>query len=115
MREDGRWFHQVWLGESWNDVCEFTLEEMPPIDREVANWFTSAHPQSHFRNRLLAARALDDGGRVTLLNRDLTVRTRAGVTQRVVQSPDELLHVLEDHFSLRFPAGTRFECEALSW
>ena len=115
VREDGRWFHQVWLGESWNDVCEFTLEEMPPIDREVANWFTSAHPQSHFRNRLLAARALDDGGRVTLLNRDLTVRTRAGVTQRVVQSPDELLHVLEEHFSLRFPAGTRFECEALSW
>jgi N-hydroxyarylamine O-acetyltransferase len=115
VREDGRWFHQVWLGESWNDVCEFTLEEMPPIDREVANWFTSAHPQSHFRNRLLAARALDDGGRVTLLNRELTLRTRTSADTTTVSDPDALLAVLSTHFALHFPAGTRFEGPPFEW
>jgi len=111
IREGGRFFHQAKLfkdgiGE-WVDVCEFTGEEMPPIDREVANWFTSAHPQSHFRNRLLAARALDDGGRATLLNDELTLRTRAGVSTTKVEG-EALLHALERHFSLRFPEGTRF-------
>src|SRR4051812_23361755 len=45
VREGARLFHQVRFGTDWHDVCEFTLEEMPPIDRTVANWFTSAHPQ----------------------------------------------------------------------
>jgi N-hydroxyarylamine O-acetyltransferase len=115
VREGGRWFHQAWLTDTWADVCEFTLEEMPPIDREVANWFTSAHPQSHFRNRLLVARALDDGGRVTLLNRELTVRTRTGVKTTTLTTPDSLLETLGERFGLRFPAGTRFDCSALDW
>ncbi len=111
-----RLFHQAKLGDEWVDVCEFTLEEMPAIDREVANWFTSAHPQSHFRNRLLAARALDDGGRVTLLNRDLTVRERGRApSTRRLASPAELLDTLAAHFALHFPAGTTFACEALDW
>ncbi len=115
VKEGALYFHQVKLGDTWNDVCEFTLEEMPPIDREVGNWFTSAHPNSHFRNRLLAARALDDGGRVTLLNRELTLRTRAGVDTRILESPDALLEALATHFSLHFPAGTRFEGPPFGW
>src|SRR5262249_47789047 len=35
--EDGRWFHQALLGDTWTDVCEFTREEMPEIDRIVGN------------------------------------------------------------------------------
>ncbi len=115
VRENGLLFHQVKLGETWADVWESTLEPMPPIDREVANWFTSAHPQSHFRNRLLAARALPDGGRVTLLNRDLTLRTRSGVETTTIPTPDALLDVLATHFSLQFPRGTRFEGPPFAW
>ena len=116
IREDGRWFHQVRFGDEWHDVLEFTGEEMPPIDRELANWYTSAHPQSHFRNRLIAARALPDGGRVTLLNRELSVRGRDGASQiRLLQQPTELLAVLAERFGLRFETGTIFPCEALDW
>jgi len=75
IREGARWFHQARLGDTWHDVCEFTLEEMPRIDRELGNWYTSAHPQSHFKNRLWVARAGYDGERRTLLNRDFTVRS----------------------------------------
>lgn len=115
VRENGLLFHQVKLGEVWADVWESTLEPMPPIDREVANWFTSAHPQSHFRNRLLAARALPDGGRVTLLNQELTVRTGAGVETTTLANADALLDALATHFSLQFPRGTRFEGPPFAW
>ena len=92
LRENGLIYHQVQFGEEWHDVCEFTLEQMPPIDRVVANWYTSAHPGSHFKNRLLVARALPDGGRIGLLNRELSVRGRDGhAERRVLASPDELL------------------------
>jgi N-hydroxyarylamine O-acetyltransferase len=115
VHQDGRFFHQVRFGDAWNDVCEFTLEEMPPIDREVGNWYTSRHPGSHFRARLTAARARGDG-RVTLLNHELTFRDHAGHAEtHTIKDPDELLALLAEHFGLRFPAGTRFQCPALSW
>lgn len=108
-------FHQALLGDTWTDVCEFTLEPMPLIDREVGNWYTSAHPGSHFKNRLLVARSTEQG-RITLLNRELTHRGRDGVAHvTTIGSPDELLDVLEREFSLRFAAGTRFPCSGLVW
>ena len=114
--EDGRFFHQARLGADWHDVLEFTGEVMPPIDRELANWFTSTHPQSHFRSRLVAARALPDGARLTLLNREFTRRDRSGVADtRLLQSPSELLDVLDTGFGLTFPPGTTFACDALDW
>jgi N-hydroxyarylamine O-acetyltransferase len=113
---DGRLFHQARLGDEWHDVLEFTGETMPPIDREVANWFTSTHPQSHFRARLVAARGLSGGQRVTLVNRELAHRDRSGRTVvATVTSPQELLVVLRDRFGLAFPEGTEFPCVGLDW
>ncbi len=115
VHESGVWFHQARLGETWADVCEFTLEEMPRIDWEVANWFTSAHPRSHFRDTLMAALALPDGGRVTLQDRELTVRTRASVEKRRLGSPEELVEVLRSRFGLVLPEGTTFVTPGLDW
>ncbi len=116
-REGARWFHQARLGDAWHDVCEFTLEEMPFIDRLLGNWFTSAHPESHFKHRLLVARAGDAAGaRHTLLNREYTVRARDGVAvSRAIGSPAELLDVLASEFGLVFAAGTAFACAGLDW
>lgn len=109
VREGDRLFHQVRFGAEWQDVCEFTLEEMPAIDREVANWFTSTHPNSHFRNRLLVARAAPEGQRLSILNDQFTHRERYGVAAtREVTSAEELLQVLLVQFGLSFPPGTRF-------
>jgi N-hydroxyarylamine O-acetyltransferase len=116
VRENQRLYHQASIAGEWQDVCEFTLEEMPPIDRELANWFTSAHPESHFKNRLLAARAEPDGKRVTLLNQELAHREADGRARTTaITSPEQLLAVLDEHFGLRFPPGTRFDCPALKW
>ncbi len=116
IREGARWFHQARLGDEWHDVCEFTLEEMPAIDRELGNWYTSAHPQSQFKNRLWVARAGDNGERRTLLNRDFTVRSRTGAAQtRTIGSPAELLDVLATEFGLLLPPGTVLNCPGLDW
>lgn len=109
VREGGLWFHQVRLGERWTDVYEFTGEQMPLIDREVGNWYTSAHPRSSFRQRLVAAVAGDDGRRVTLTDTELKVRDREGrAVTTPIGSPRELLEVLDERFGLRFAPGTRF-------
>ncbi len=114
VREGALLFHQVRFADTWNDICEFTLEHMPPIDREVGNWYTSQHPQSHFRSRLVVARGLPDGGRASILNRELTLRGRDGIADtRVLASPAELLDVLAARFDLHFPVGTGFNCPAL--
>jgi N-hydroxyarylamine O-acetyltransferase len=116
VREGPRLFHQVRFGDEWHDVAEFTLEEMPPIDRELANWFTSTHPRSHFKSRLLVARAAPHGQRLTLLNREFTQRDRDGASSvRVVESPAELLDVLAERFGLEFPRSTEFPCPGLDW
>ena len=116
VREGASLFHQIRLGETWADVCEFTGEAMPPIDCELANWFTSAHPQSHFRNRLIAARAVPAGVRLTLLNHEFTTRGADGRAHtRPLGTPDELLAVLAENFGLRFPPGTRFGPPGSPW
>jgi N-hydroxyarylamine O-acetyltransferase len=115
-REKERWFHQVKVSGAWADLCDFTLEAMPPIDRELANWYTSAHPESHFRNRLTLARALPDGERLTLLNDELTKRHADGSSTSLrITSPEALLPMLSEHFGLSFPAGTRFGPPGSAW
>ncbi|HEY2407179.1 MAG TPA: arylamine N-acetyltransferase [Polyangiaceae bacterium] len=115
-REGARLFHQVLLNGEWLDVCEFTLEEMPAIDRTLANWFTSAHPDSHFKNRLLVARAAPEGRRLTLLNDEFSVRAADGHSEkRTISSAEELLVVLRQEFGLCFPPGTRFGVPGSPW
>jgi N-hydroxyarylamine O-acetyltransferase len=108
IHENERFYHQLQIEDQWHDVCEFTLEEMPPIDRELANWFTAAHPKSHFRDRLIAARATPTGRRA-LLNFDYTERPINGeATTRQLASESERLEVLAEKFGLHFPSDTRF-------
>lgn len=111
---DARIFHQALLGDTWEDVCDFTLEAMPEIDREVANWFTSASPQSHFLDRLIVARATAKG-RLSLVNDELKVRGADGIaTTRQIVSYSELLEVIDEHFGIQLPRDTRFNVEALA-
>ncbi|MDF1818270.1 MAG: arylamine N-acetyltransferase [Immundisolibacteraceae bacterium] len=106
---DAALFHQVQLNGQWEDVCEFTLEPMHPIDRELGNWFTSTHPDSHFRNRLVVALATETG-RKTLLNNEFKYRDADGQAQsRQLETDQEILALLASEFGLEFPPETRFD------
>ena len=108
--QDGeRYFHQAWLGDHWQDVYQFTGEAMPAIDQELGNWYTSAHPHSHFRHDLMVARPVADGGRLALLKTELKQRAADGHAQVTsVRSPEHLLDLLATHFDIHLPPGTRF-------
>jgi N-hydroxyarylamine O-acetyltransferase len=115
IHENGVYYHQALLGDDWTDVSEFTLEVMPPIDREVANWYTSMHPQSHFRDRLMVARAASEGRRMTMLNTEFSVRDAEGkAVKREVQTKAELLVVLEEAFGLRLDPKVQFNVPAVA-
>ncbi len=113
VREDGeplpRHFHQAKVGDAWADVYEFTLEEMPVIDREVGNWWVSTHPSSRFRQNLVVAMAAPDGTRMSVLNREFTHRRGAEVLERFEFSGERhLVNVLEERFGIRLPSDTTF-------
>ena len=116
IREHDRYFHQIRVGEEWLDLCEFTGEAMPPIDRELANWWTSTSPNSKFRQNLMVARAALDGTRYTINNREFTHRRGAEIlAQHEIAGPDELLKLLSQEFGLHFPNGTRFGLPGAAW
>lgn len=114
--EGNRYFHQVLFPNGWSDVCEFTLEEMPEIDRELANWYTSDHPKSHFKDRLIVARAGEDGKRFTLVNREFSERDKNGIANKfLIKSPKDLIKILKEKFNLTFPLDTEFRTPGLQW
>lgn len=115
LRDGALWFHQIRFGDAWHDLYEATLDDMPPIDRELANWYTSTHPASHFKQHLLVGRALPDGGRKSLFDRDFTVRTRAGTSTRRLESPADVTRTLIDEFGLGLAPDTRLHVPAIEW
>jgi N-hydroxyarylamine O-acetyltransferase len=105
----GRMFHQMWNGTEWMDCCEFTLDVMHPIDCEVANWWTSASPASHFKTAVIAGRACRDGTRKAIRGGVFNHR-RGGeiLAEETITPGSRLLAILSEHFGLHLPAGTKF-------
>lgn len=107
--EDGRYFHQVWNGEAWFDLCEFTGEESHPMDQAVGNWWTSTNPNARFRTGLAIGLARRDGTRYAILNDRFTHRRNTEILeQRQIESKADLLSVLKDKFGLVVPERTSF-------
>lgn len=110
-----RLFHQAFYAGQWRDICEFTLEPITQIDCEIANWFTSAHPQSHFRSRLLVARTSGQE-RVTLLNRELKWRSAQGkATTQTLTSGEQVIAALRDTFGISLPQTSAANLHERLW
>jgi N-hydroxyarylamine O-acetyltransferase len=106
--EEDVWVLQSLHGDAWTDLYAFTLEPQHAVDYEVANHYTSTHPDSRFR-RMVTAQLASPGVRRILRGADLVVDEGSVVTRRTIDGPDELLAVLAESFGLRFPDDTRFD------
>ncbi len=103
------WFHQILIDEEWKSVYEFTGEQMLQIDREVGNWWTSASPQSTFRDKIMIAMAAPDGSRHTLATQKYAHRRHGDPIETIdIQGTDQLLELMDQRFGLRFPPDTKF-------
>jgi arylamine N-acetyltransferase len=95
----------------WIDQYVFTLEPQYPVDYEVANHYTSTHPNSIFRKMLLVQKPGAEC-RLLLQNRKLVEQQPDGAARETVLSDDAaLIEVLGARFGLGFAVGTRFPLE----
>ena len=87
----------------WKSLYRFDLQEQFMPDYEVANWYMSTHPDSHFRAGLIAARPVPDR-RYALRNNEFKVHALNGETERrLIGNAAELRKILEEDFRVRLP------------
>jgi N-hydroxyarylamine O-acetyltransferase len=87
----------------WKRLYRFDLREQHMVDYEVANWYVSTYPESHFLHALLAARPAP-GRRYGLRDNELSIHTMGGPTEkRLISDSIELRGVLADLFRLTLP------------
>jgi N-hydroxyarylamine O-acetyltransferase len=88
-------------------MYRFTLEPQSPADYEMGNWFTSTYPPGRFTQNLVAA-IIADGGRWTLLNRQLAFRRSDGsLDERLIANEAELGGVLAETFRIDLPVDAQ--------
>lgn len=86
--------------DRWEDIYTFDLTEAVALDYEVANGFTSTHPESLFRKTLLVTAVREDH-RLTLAFGEFTRRYLNGrVEIRVVADDRDLRNILVNEFHL---------------
>ncbi|HEX8739021.1 MAG TPA: arylamine N-acetyltransferase, partial [Casimicrobiaceae bacterium] len=72
------------------------------VDFEVGNHYTSTYPESAFVNRLML-RALTDDGRVSVMNRDVTIRSRGEARSLRLADRRALRALLAEDFGFDLP------------
>jgi N-hydroxyarylamine O-acetyltransferase len=98
---------QTWRADGWVDLYDFTMEEQHAADYEMANYYTSTHPDSFFRKQLMVHLPGPEV-RVTLVNRRVIERRPEGASEVVLADNAAVLDALAARFGLRFPEGTEF-------
>jgi N-hydroxyarylamine O-acetyltransferase len=91
--------HEVEFGGTWRAVYDIAASAPLDIDLEAANWFTSTHPNSLFRQVLIVSRAGPEARYLLTFNR-LTVRRPGVETERRRLSADALAACLERDFGM---------------
>jgi len=93
------WHQQVEIGGEWRTTYRFDLTPQLPVDYELANWWTSANPSSHFTFTLIAALS-PPGRRLALRNFDYAVHAGGSTDRRRLESADQVCDVLEQDFGI---------------
>lgn len=109
-RHGEAWQVAALIGDAWRTLYLFDDRPPPAIDYEVGNWYTSTHPDSHFRHQLIAARTTADA-RYGLRDNRLTTRLVDGRIDRRYLTADEIERVLAEIFLLPVRAYWRSAIE----
>jgi len=99
LRNGDGWEVAAEVGDDWQPLYQLDAGPALPIDCIVGNWYTSAHPDSHFRHQLVAARTTTEA-RYALRDSRLTVRLADGRTDRRYLTADEITRALAEMFLL---------------
>jgi N-hydroxyarylamine O-acetyltransferase len=107
VEKDGARMLQSHRDEAWENLYAFTHEPQLPVDYDIANYYTSTHPDSRFTQTLTVQRSSPEVRRI-LRDREYTEDFGATAATRMIENDDELVALLASAFGLVFPVGTRF-------
>lgn len=99
IRQGAEWQVAAAIEGEWRTLYRLDDVAPPMIDYELGNWYTSAHPASHFRHQLIAARTTADA-RYGLRDNRLTTRLADGRIDRRYLSAEEIERTLAEIFLL---------------
>ena len=99
VRHGAEWQVAAAIEGEWRTLYRIDDAPPPAIDYELGNWYTSAHPDSHFRHQLIAARTTA-AARYGLRDNRLTTRLVDGRVDRRYLTADEIECALSDIFLL---------------
>jgi len=111
-RDGPYWVLRALSADRIVDCWASTLEVENAIDFELGNHYTATHPASPMVNRLML-RALSPEGRVTVVNRDLTIWRGNIPATSVLSDRAALGRALADHFAIDLPEVERLRVPAI--
>jgi N-hydroxyarylamine O-acetyltransferase len=112
-RRGSEWVLETPIGGAMTPLWMSTLEPESPIDFVMANHFTSTWSESPFVNRLML-RALTPDGRVSVMNRDVTVLRGAASEKRELADRTALRRLLVEHFGFDLPEAERLRVPSVT-
>jgi len=93
VRRDGEWVLEAEIDGRMTPLWVSGLEPQLPVDFELANYWVSTAAASPFVNRLMLRALTPDGGRTSVMNREVTVR-RGGRTEKYQLADRKALRAL---------------------
>jgi len=94
------------MRDAWADQYAFRLQPVHPVDVEVANWYTSTHPDSRFVRTLTAQRTTRDVRYLLRYPRYTEIDDRGIRTREVAR--DDLVPLLRRVFRIDLPDDVTF-------
>jgi N-hydroxyarylamine O-acetyltransferase len=99
VRMGPQWLLQALVEDSWKPVYSIAAEPWLEGQFEMANWYTSTHPSSHFRHRLIVTRTTPEARYILAAGR-LTIRRPDGTADKRYLDADQIMDVLDSLFLL---------------
>jgi len=90
---------QALVEGEWKPVYSIAAEPWLESQYEMANWYTSTHPASHFRHRLIVTRTTPEARHI-LADGRLTIRRPDGTAEKRYLDADEIMAALAEIFLL---------------
>jgi N-hydroxyarylamine O-acetyltransferase len=112
VRRDGEWVLEAWVDGTYAPLWTTSLQRAEPVDFLMANHFVSTYPVSPFVTSLML-RAFSPRGRVSMMNRDLTVRDGSSVEKTVLTDRAALRSILATDFGFDLPEIERMRVPAV--
>jgi N-hydroxyarylamine O-acetyltransferase len=110
-RLDGDYALQAEVRGEWRTLYRFDLQEQVLPDYELTSWYLSNNPESHFVQRLIAARTAPQR-RYALRQNELAIHELNGETvRRALTSADALREALSETFGIALPRSDELDAK----